>query len=69
MPEYRRAKVPGGTYFFTVNTFRRGKWLTREPFRDALRHGIETARADLPFVIVAWVFTYATAELYNRWTK
>lgn len=55
MPEYRRAKVPGGMYFFRVNTFRRGKWLTREPFRNALRHGIETARADLPFVIVAWV--------------
>ena len=55
MPEYRRANVPGGTYFFTVNTFRRGKWLTREPFRHALRHGIETVSADLPFVIVAWV--------------
>jgi len=55
MPEYRRANVPGGIVFFTVNTFRRGKFLTHEPFRDALRHGIATARADLPFVIVAWV--------------
>jgi putative transposase len=55
MPEYRRANVPGGTYFFTVNTFRRGQYLTHEPFRHALRCGIETARVDLPFVIVAWV--------------
>jgi len=23
MPDYRRAQVPGGTYFFTVNTYRR----------------------------------------------
>jgi len=55
MSEYRRASVPGGTYFFTVNTFRRGKFLTQEPFRNALRDGIETARASMPFVIVAWV--------------
>lgn len=55
MSEYRRANVPGGTYFFTVNAFRRGKFLTHEPFRNALRDGIETARASLPFAIVAWV--------------
>jgi putative transposase len=55
MPEYRRAKVPGGTYFFTVNTFRRYNILIDEPFRNALREGIETARATLPFTIVAWV--------------
>jgi putative transposase len=55
MPEYRRARVPGGTYFFTVNTFRRGRFLVQEPFRNALRDGIATARAVLPFHIVAWV--------------
>ena len=55
MPEYRRATAPGGTYFFTVNTYRRGKFLTHEPFRQALRDGIETVRANLPFAIVAWV--------------
>ena len=55
MSEYRRANMPGGTYFFTVNTFRRGKLLTHEPFRNALRDGIETVRASLPFSIVAWV--------------
>lgn len=55
MSEYRRAYLPGGTYFFTVNTFRRGKFLTREPFRRALRDGITKARETLPFIIVAWV--------------
>jgi putative transposase len=55
MSEYRRAKMPGGTYFFTVNTFRRGKFLILDPFRNALRDGIETARITLPFTIVAWV--------------
>lgn len=55
MPEYRRANVPGGTYFFTVNTFGRRKFMTDEPFRDALREGIEMARITLPFTIVAWV--------------
>ncbi|MGQ0591831.1 MAG: REP-associated tyrosine transposase, partial [Gammaproteobacteria bacterium] len=28
MPDYRRAHVPGGTYFFTVNTYRRQTFLT-----------------------------------------
>ena len=55
MVNYRRNFVLGGTYFFTVNTFRRDKFLTHEPFRNALRDGIETARASLPFAIVAWV--------------
>jgi putative transposase len=55
VPEYRRARVPGGTCFFTLNTFWRGKFLVREPSRNALREGIETARATLPFAIVAWV--------------
>ncbi len=55
MSEYRRAKVRGGTYFFTLNTFRRAKFLIQEPFRHSLREGIETTRASLPFEIVAWV--------------
>ena len=55
MPEYRRANTPDGTYFFTVNTYQRGKFLTHEPFRQALRPGIEAARMNLPFAIVAWV--------------
>jgi REP element-mobilizing transposase RayT len=26
MPDYRRAHVPGGTYFFTVSTYRRQRF-------------------------------------------
>jgi REP element-mobilizing transposase RayT len=28
MPDYRRAHVPGGPYFFTVSTYRRQTFLT-----------------------------------------
>lgn len=55
MPEYRCANTPDETYLFTVNTYRRGKFLTHEPFRQALRAGIEATRMNLPFAIVAWV--------------
>ena len=55
MPEYRRANVRGGTYFFTVNTYRRQPILTEEPVRLALREGIQLARAHFPFEILAWV--------------
>lgn len=53
MPEYRRANVKGGTYFFTVNTYRRQPILTEEPVRLALREGIQLARAHFPFEILA----------------
>jgi putative transposase len=54
MPNYRRNRVPGGTYFFTVNLLdRRSDRLVREI--DALRAAIRTARARSPFHIDAWV--------------
>lgn len=55
MPNYRRARVNGGTYFFTINTFRRQTFLVDADVRAALRVGIETVRAVQPFVIEAWV--------------
>jgi putative transposase len=55
MPEYRRATVAGGTYFFTVNTHRRQTILTEAPVRLALREGIQLARECFPFEIRAWV--------------
>ena len=55
MPEYRRAAFKGGTYFFTVNTFRRRPILTDVRCRAALRAAIELTRTELPFEIVAWV--------------
>jgi putative transposase len=55
MPEYRRAKIPGGTYFFTVKTFQRKPILTQEPYRIALRHAIIQVRDILPFESIAWI--------------
>lgn len=54
MTAYRRNRVPGGTYFFTVNLLdRNGDLLCRhiENLRDAVRY----ARARMPFHIDAWV--------------
>ncbi len=54
MPEYRRNRVPGGTFFFTVNLRdRRSDLLVRHV--DALREAICRARLRAPFRIDAWV--------------
>jgi len=55
MPGYRRAKILGGTYFFTVKTFERKPILTEEPYRLALRQAIVEVRALLPFESIAWI--------------
>ena len=54
-PDYRRAHVQGGTYFFTVNTYRRQTFITEPDSRSALRAAIGTLRLTHPFVIEAWV--------------
>src|SRR5271156_4930457 len=54
MPEYRRNRVAGGTYFFTVNIAnRRSDLLVREI--DILRASIQVVRLATPFHIDAWV--------------
>ncbi len=55
MVEYRRAKMAGGTYFFTVVTQGRKPILTSLLVRNALRQGIVQARNTMPFSIEAWV--------------
>jgi putative transposase len=55
MPDYRRAYVPGGTFFFTVTTFERQPILTGEPCRAALRLAINEVRKRFPFQSIAWV--------------
>lgn len=66
MPDYRRADLAGGTYFFTVNTFRRRAVLIDEPIRLALRQGIELAKRVHPFSIEAWVLL--PDHLHCIWT-
>jgi len=54
MPNYRRNRVPGGTFFFTVNPLdRRSNLLVRHI--DALRAAVRRVRAGGPFHIDAWV--------------
>ena len=55
MPEYRRADIPGATYFFTVITYRRQALLTDLRCRESLRIAIDKVRLEMPFKIVAWV--------------
>ena len=55
MPEYRRSKKAGGTYFFTVVTHGRRPILTYPEVCQALREGISKVRQSMPFSIEAWV--------------
>lgn len=52
--QYRRARVGGATYFFTVNLAdRRAKLLT--DYVDDLRESVRKVRQAHPFEIIAWV--------------
>jgi putative transposase len=55
MPNYRRAFVPGGTFFFTVVTERRAPIHCDPAARAALREAIRDCRARWPFQIDAMV--------------
>jgi len=54
MPDYRRNRIPGGTYFFTVNLLERSSSMLVTHI-DALRDAVRTVRARRPFHIDAWV--------------
>ena len=54
MSDYRRYRVPGGTYFLTVNLLeRRSDLLVRHI--DVLREAVRRTRRERPFAIDAWV--------------
>ncbi|MGD1943937.1 MAG: transposase [Leptolyngbyaceae cyanobacterium] len=55
MPNYRRPKIAGGTYFVTQVTHQRSPWLCRADARDALRTEIAQVRRNRPFQIEAFV--------------
>ena len=55
MPNYRRAYVAGGTYFFTLVTHRRRPLFAEERWREALRSAFETIQMVRPFTIAAIV--------------
>jgi putative transposase len=67
MSNYRRLRVPGATYFFTVKVWNRRRVnLTWPEFRPALREGIQQTRLTLPFTIDAWVLL--PDHLHCLWT-
>ena len=65
MPDYRRNRVPGGTYFFTINLRdRRSDLLVVEI--AALRDAVRTELARRPFHIDAWVVL--PDHMHCQWT-
>lgn len=55
MPNYRRARTPGATYFFTVVTAQRRPLLATAEAVANLRQSVVEVRRQLPFSIDAWV--------------
>lgn len=53
MPDYRRNRIPGGTYFFTVNLLDRDSHLLTDHI-DVLRRAVRDTRTRKPFHIDAW---------------
>ena len=54
MPDYRRNRVPGGTYFFTVNLLERNRTLLTDNI-ELLRSSVRAVRRAKPFHIDSWV--------------
>ena len=54
MPDYRRNRILGGTYFFTVNLLQRNSHLLVEHI-ESLREAIRVVRKNRPFHIDCWV--------------
>ena len=55
MPNYRRAHIPGGTFFFTVVTERRARILCQSAARTALGNAFRECKRRWPFQIDALV--------------
>ena len=66
MSRYRRVNTDGGTYFFTVVSYRRQHILCDIPIRDALHKAIKDTQLKYPFKIDAWVLL--PDHLHCIWT-
>lgn len=66
MPQYRRARIPGGTYFFTVVTYNRKPFLTDLRYQKILDNVIQEVQRAHPFILDAWV--YLPDHLHCIWT-
>jgi len=78
MPDYRRAFVPGGTFFFTVVTADRRPIFEDSQARHLLHHSLVQCRAAHPFTLAAmvllpdhlhalWVLPEEDADFSRRW--
>ncbi len=65
MPDYRRHRVAGGTYFFTVNLLDRRRPLLVDHI-DLLRASVRRVHALMPFHIDAWVVL--PEHMHALWT-
>jgi len=66
MPDYRRYRIPGGTYFFTVNLLERHANDLLIRHIDVLRLVVKETRKRWPFYIDAWVVL--PEHLHCVWT-
>ena len=66
IPNYRRVKSPGATYFFTVVTYERQRILCEPVSRVALRDAIHNTQSLHPFLINVWVLL--PDHLHCLWT-
>jgi putative transposase len=77
MPNYVRAYIPGGSYFFTVNLLERKRFLLVENI-DSLRNAFWLVKQQHPFHIAAivvlpdhlhciWVLPHGDFDFSTRW--
>ena len=66
MPNYRRVVRPGGTFFLTLVTYRRARFLCDDLARELLRRAIDACRAVAPFEVDAFVLL--PEHLHAIWT-
>ena len=80
MPNYRRRRIAGGTYFFTVVTENRRPFLCTDLARQILRDAIADCGRDRPFDAVAmvllpdhlhaiWTLPNGDADYSGRWAR
>ncbi len=55
MPNYVRAYLPGGSFFFTAVTHQRKRVFSDDATVDILRNLVQEVRQRLPFSVDAWV--------------
>jgi len=76
--QYRRAKTPGATYFFTIVTYERQELFKQPEMVDLLRQSFHVIKQRHPFILDAmvvlldhlhciWTLPHADADFSMRW--